>query len=487
MFNRILSDLTLANDIADQAFSNVDGPAYNGDGSFVATLRALLLPRVGDDRVSFRTSSSDYRPSTIRDNGLKAVVDSAFPDFEPNRLIVHWAKAPDPEYRKALFDELDSDEKGFVKTYPNFHEMTNIRDFVSNVMNARFYTNETDRITVIVVESMTTRKWHYIQSFTPRYFKWYFENAPLTPEETHLLASLTKKSSDDYERIIEVFAGKYDLRSYLIKNVLGDLEMRARRRQLDETNRELDRIRQEIEDLESRYRDWIIRLDDTNIRRAGLIDILNGADGDSELVEYFETNKNLDPIRSEGSEFEFIVKTYMDSWDPDLFETLSKKAHSSLYEGYTVGRDIFRSVENRKKFINAIFSEDPLIRMKFCGYYRLDIRGHARSCRGYTYPRTYNDRLPNPHLQKFACLGTHESIINSCLRKGDVVGAVEQCITSCKSMNLTEPQTYQWHFEKLFSTDNKVIELPDHTSVSPVEAMNWLLEQEKKEEGHEDA
>ena len=487
MFNRILSDFTLANDIADQAFSNVCGTEYNGDGSFTATLRALLLPRVGEDRVSLLISSSDYRASQIQHSGIRAVVGSSFPSFEPNRLIVHWAKSPDAEYRKALFDELDNEEKGFVKNYPNFHELTNIKDFVSNVMNARFYTNETERITVIVVETMTTRKWHYIQSFIPRYFKWYFENAPLTPEETTLLASLTKKSPDDYERIIEVFAGKYDLRSYLIKNVLGDLERGARRRQLNDVDRELDRIRQEIEAIEDRYRDWIGRLDEANIRRTGLIDIINGATGDSELVEYFEANKNLDPICSEGTQFEFIVKTYMDSWDPDLFETLSKKAHSSLYEGYDVGREIFRSRENRKKFIDAIFSDDPLLRMKFCGYYRLDIRGHARSARGYSYPRAYNDRLPNPHLQKFACLGNHESIINSYLRKGDVVGAVEQCIASCKSMNLTEPQTYQWHFENMFSTDAKVIELPDHTSVSPVEAMNWLLEQEKKEEGHEDA
>ena len=60
-----------------------------------------------------------------------------------------------------------------------------------------------------------------------------------------------------------------------------------------------------------------------------------------------------------------------------------------------------------------------------------------------------------------------------------MVGAVEQCVGSCKSINLAESQTFTYFFELLFSTNEKVVELPDHTSVSPSDALEWLNNMEQ--------
>lgn len=479
MFNRILDDLTLSSDLAGTIFRNINCDGYNGDRSFVATLRALLHPRIGDNQILGSLTSSTYRARAIRENAVRDIIAAGIGDIRPNRIEVHNVHSRDTEDRNAFFECLDDPERGFIKAYPSFHEMTNIRDFVAPVMRARFYTSEETRTTIIIVDSLNTRKWHYIQSFTPRYFKWYFETSPITEEEKNLLASLLKRSSDDYERIIEEMASKFDMRSHLIESMIGDIEKNSRRTQLERLDGRIGEYQHRLESYMSQYRDALEALDDLNLKRIGLLDIINGASAESELVEYFKANKNLDLIGSSGSTFEFIVHTYLDYWNQEIFDTMVNKPQSSLYCGYRVRNSVFESVDARKKFFKAIFSEDPLIRVKMCGYYRLDIRGDSTSRAGYTYPRNCSDRIPNPHLQKYNCLGNHQRAINNYLRGGDTVGAVEQCVGSCKSINLAESQTFTFFFEKLFASNENVIELPDHTCVSPVEALKWLNERDE--------
>lgn len=479
MFNRILDDLTLSSDIAGNVFRNIRGDGYNGDRSFVATLRALLHPRIGDDVVRMNLTSSNFGRSGMRGVDSKTLIGASVGDLREGRLQIHNVSASDSEDRKAFFDILDSTDTGFLKLFNNYHEMTNIREFVAPAMNARFYTSEEKKNTVIFVESMNTMKWHYIQSFCPRYFKWYFESSPISEEEKSLLQSLVKRSSDDYERIIEEIASKFDMRSYLIESMVGDLERGARRQQLDRIDQNISEVRAKLERYMSQYRDALSNLDDLNVRRIGLVDIINSdVSGESELVDYLKSNKNIDVIGASGSRFEFIVRSYLDYWDQDIFDSAINRKTSSLYTGYGVRNHAFSDADTRKKFLSAIFSETPLLRIKMCGYYNLDIHGDSTSSRGYSYPKNCKDRLPNPHLHRFNCLGNHQIAINEYLRNGDTVGAVEQCVGSCKSINLAEAPTFTYFFEMLFSTNENVIELPDHTSVSPTEALKWLNERD---------
>ena len=187
-------------------------------------------------------------------------------------------------------------------------------------------------------------------------------------------------------------------------------------------------------------------------------------------------------MSSSETRFNFIVKTVLDSWDPELFETMVNKDTSHLYSGYSIGHQEFRTIEARRKFFNAIFSDDPKLRIKLCGLYILDLRGLSSSSSGYHFPRSCSDRLPNPHLHFFNCLGNYQRAINGYLRDGDAVGAVEQCVASCKSINLAEPPTVQRFFEILFRTNADVIELPDHSSVTTVKALEWLNAQDAEKE-----
>ena len=232
--------------------------------------------------------------------------------------------------------------------------------------------------------------------------------------------------------------------------------------------------------LMEEYSNIIDRIDDMNLREAGLRQLIDGADEESELVDYFQANKSLIPIGTEGTRFRFIVKSYLDSFDPEQYIAMAKRDRSHMFEGYTVRNETFRGRMPRKKLMDAIFSEEPLMRVKMCAFYVIDTRGSVDSRSGYTYPPECSDRIPNPHLQYHDCLGNHARFIMERLKDGDTIGAIEQCVSSSKSVNLGEGITVTKFLSDLFNSNAKVIELNDGTSVTPVEALRWLEKQEEE-------
>lgn len=484
MFNKILSGMTLTSNIANSAFGNIQYVEYNGDETFTATLRALLVPRVGKDKLETERTSVTYDSSVWRNHGLREIMNATFNDGRLKAgLHICGVEASNENDRRVAFESLDDTGKGFVATYPGYTAFEPIRKFMAQYnINVRVYINEGDRSAVIFVERMNARKWHMIQGFIPKILPWYFANNPLNADEIALVRSLVEqKASDEYERLIEEFASKFDMRSYAIDSIIGGIERKAREAQLSQTDSEIRDTLSEMEHLMDRYSDYVRQLDDLNIRRVGIAEALNNASDDSELVRYFKANKSLEPIGSSRMVFEFIVKTTLDSWNPDFFERVVDKDDGCLYRDYTVGNREFRSVDARRKFFKAIFSDDPLLRIRMCGYYKIDLRGHVTSCSNYHYPSSCDTYIPNPHLHNFNCLGNHERQITSCLQSGNTIGAVEQCVASAKSVNLSEPPTMQHFLDYLFRTNANIIELPDRTTVSPVKALEWLNEHEKED------
>lgn len=487
MFTRIMSELQLASDVANHAFHNIAAEEYNGDRSLAATMRALLLPRIEPDtEVNGSYSYLTFNASVINQHGLDQLIDAVAkkPNRTSNTLQIINVRLSDKTDADAWFAKLDDETNGFVKSFDNYKEITDIRDYVAEAMRARFYIAPSRQSTYIFIESMTTRRWHYIQAFLPRYFPWFFEGKPVTEEEKGLLFALTRRTPDEYEQKIDAIAAKFNIRDWLIKNMLGDIEKNARKGQIDEIDRQIRNARDRLQSLMRDYSAQVQNMDDLNIRRLGLLSAAEQI-GESEIVEYFTHNKFLDPVSVEGMRMSFIVRTYLDSWDPDMYERIAAKTTSDLYDGYRVSNPKFRDKAIRKKFFDALFGEDPKLRIKMCAYYQLDLRGSATSYRGYAYPQNCKDYMPNPHLQYHNCLGNYSRYIADCLGRGDVVGAVEQCIASAKSINFAEAITYCKMFEAMFSSNNKVIELPDKTSVSPADALDWLLNQEKAKEESE--
>lgn len=479
MFSKVIYETSLSGSIADQVFPRIQGDSFNSDNSFISTMRAILAPRMSeDDNIELMYRMSDHSVRTI--NGVSTIdlFNAALGIADVNNTImIHSLRSSDTAARTAFLEKLDDPNEGFLKQYVGFVELDKIRQYFSTngIMEARFYQSTARHLTLIVVDGLNIRRWHALASLIPKYCPWFFIGKPFTAEEKNLLASLSKNNSATFEKLIEDFASHYDMRSYLIKNLLGSFEKNARQGRLRNIDRQIADAESEMDDLMRRYTRYVSQLNDLNIMRAGIKEAINGnKDSDSELEEFFLCNKGIDPIQVDGSTLDIVIRTHLSMFDVDLFETMAGNEDSLLFHDYHISREIFKPMENRKKFLEALFGEDPCLKVRMCAYYHLSMNGEVYTSRGYSFPSNCQTYMPNPHLNYHRCLGDYERNIAECLRNGDMVGAVATCNASAQSVNLGEGPTMEYFLRDLFSTESKVIELPDGTCVSPVDAFNWL-------------
>ena len=482
MFSRELYNLTLTSDIANDVFPNIMGETYGGDNSYLATLRALLAPRMNEnDNLYLRVRVRNDRENTIKGYTDADGARELSSGIDNNTIFVCGLNGTEAGVT-ASFQKI---EKSFLKVRKGFVELEDLHVFVQKQANIRFYINVETRSVAIFVGGLNTRLWHFIQALTPRLFPWYFGEKPeLSDAEKELIKSLTNKYAPDYQRLIEEFASKYDFRGKRIAKMIGGFERKAKQKKLDMATREVRDCNQRIENNEREYRELLERREAAIVKEDGLRYQVEHATDDSELVEYFVCNKHILPISVTDRTMEIIVDCTLDNYDPDLYERMTNNKGSYLFVGYNPTAEVFKSFEARKKFLDAIFSDEPLFQIKLRGYYKLDFAGSVSSCQGYTFPEEYVDFLTNPHLDIFACIGNNRAVIDRMLRNGDYITAIEQSISSAKNLNLTEgQQTVAPFLGKLFAAGCKsVMLMPDGSSCTPTEAYNWMIAQEAQPE-----
>lgn len=471
--------------IANEFFS-IGGDTFINDCSFLSTMRALLHKRCNGSEVLFGHRGFNTTGMSTTQLEPKQVFDVIWSvPFGENRLQICNLTGT-TEDNAATFALYDDPDRGFSAQYPDYVEAKDLRLFVQNrgKLNARFYISERFKDTLVICEDLSLPTYHLLQSLTPRLFPQFFVDSPLDNEELALLDSLTYRTATEYERLIAILANRIDLRSHLIKTIIGDFEKSSRREEIKRTKKEIEDYRDEINQLESRYAYYIAAIDELNYKLSGQEMALESASDGSELIDYFICNRNINPTGVEGRRLSFTVKTFFEFFDPELFRTYAQNPNSCLYMGYEFSGE-FSNVEDRKRMINAIFSDTPILKVKVCSNYTLDLRGQVTARRFYDYGNDFIDYVPNPHIHHFACLGNYASYINRALQDGNIVTAIEQCIASAKSLNLSESHTTRYFLDDVFTSTHNIIRLPDGREVTPGNALKYLKSlDEKKEEAN---
>lgn len=485
MFNKKIRDTTLTREIVDD-YLPIKGDRFGGDESFVATLRALLHERSQGEEVVLYIYSDVWTPDLIvtdypRPEDLFEFLHST-PSGDKSSIKVIGVTGRQANIDKVL-SMYDDPENGFFATYPEYPEAEDLRAFVRNRarLNARFYVGKSGRETIIVCENLNLPAYHLLQSLVPRLLPQFFAEAPLDADELALLEALTLRTATEYERCLSKLAERLDLREFTIKRIIGDFEKAGRREEICRTQQKIARYKKEVADLRERYCSYLWQIDDLNVQLSGQETALNSASDGSELIDYFVHNRHITPLRVSGRVLVIAVKTFLESFDPEQFRTYSQNSHSFLYEGYECGGR-FADIKNREKMLNAIFSDESTLKVKICSNYSLDLRGSGSCSLQFHYDDEFSDYLPNPHIHYFACLGNYAMYIDQALQNGDIIGAIEQCVASAKSLNLAESPTVRRFLNDMFNSRRNIIRLPDGKDVTPEEALDYLDDLEKKEE-----
>ena len=490
MFRKIIENTQFTSDIANEMFPNISGGVYQGDVSFLATMRALLAPRMKDeDRINIAFGVASHSKEVYQDykaNDVFRGIGDANGVSDPGRYAIISVRGR-KEDNEATFSAID---KGFTETYPKFKKFEKVTAFFRKSFAASCFINEEDKSVVLFVESLDVRKLHYLQMAILPSLPWYFNaKEGLSEDELALVYALKETTHDKYMECLAKLAAKYNFRDAQIRKMLKGFEHRFDKVEIERLESMLEDLRERILAYNSEIGSAMQEIDSANTRLMGLKLKTGDDDETSELMEYFLHNKNLYLQNVTDRAIVFTVLDYLSFYDQDMARRMIDNTDSFLYRDSEHGDRAFTSIkpEKMKKLLTAIFLDEKL-RMKFCAAYKFVLGGNVEPMSGWTYPVECSESMPNPHIDRWRCMGNYSRIINEILSRNDYIGAITQCAASCQSLNWGDSAVMRTFIHTMYDTESprRCIELPDGKTVTPAEAIEWLEKQEAADEKKEE-
>lgn len=419
---------------------------YGVDNVAGAVARALLFNRLPEDQ-SFsvhyaQTGSSAY------DSLTKS------PDKMKNCFVI-FSDSGDPSSREIEGFTDKPEHAKYFKTW----------------MNCKTLVNDELHAAVVFIENSDIRKVHLAVSLFPAYYPSIFKDNKLTESEKKLCMSLIVRSDTNFidamKRLGEEHGFQDEYTAYLLrtfqKNNAQAIIENAHHEQLsaqDSLDRNLDEYRVLYRDLQEK------------IMRYEML-CAHKPEEDDELANYFSHHRNLKLVNVSGDTLCIEVHGNLEWFDVDFYDRASSRG-----EIYNIrGNDY--STSDHKLLMDAIFSNDPKFIIRMCAYYELSLSSASVFVHsGHEYPdETLNKYIPNPHLQRHACLGSYREPIRQCLRTNNIIGAIEQCAASAASVNLAETAiTFMPMLTDLFKSTKKILIDTEGKEYTVAEAIAKLKE-----------
>lgn len=490
MFKTSISSTPLTTDAANSYFQNVTGGRFGNDDSFLATLRALVAPRMKDgESVNLYFGSSSYDSSMIGSVPADRAVIAICADYDlsntENNIIIHSFNSS----QDSNIANMRLIESNFISCFPGFYRLEKVKEFYRKSFHVDCYINPERKTVVVFVDNLDNKKLHYLQVSILAFLPWYFDPQNGVSElEMELLYSLRETTSAKYEACIAKIAEKYDFKTARVRQLLSGFETRYERLECEKVRSEIRKYDSEIDRLNDQIGTMLGKRNDTCIRLLGLERKIAEGGEDSEIMEYFLCNNRLVLENVTERDMFFSVKDYLTYFDGEMAERTINNPRSFVYLN---GREPYRGIspEEMKSLMWEIFVEDcPRLKIRVCAAYRFDLNGNVSPMGGHSFSYEFADYMPNPHIDRYNCMGNYQRAINQLLKNHDYIGALEQCVASCKSLNWGDSAVMQEFMRTMWGSgdyNNRCIELPDGKVVKPKEAIQWLKQQEAGANGQE--
>lgn len=488
MFRNTITQTPFTGDIADVMFPCITGGKWREDDSFIATMRAILPSRMKDgDAIALEFHESSATAFDTKDgvSFINSLTESNYyGDSDKNNVVVHSITGADDKVG-VFFNAITA---SFCDAMNGYERIDKVTAFYQKFFRVLCFVNKTNKSTVLYVENLDNRKLHYLQVSIVAFLPWYInKDNGISEEEMALVKSLSSPTSDRYIECITQLASKYDFRTARIRNYLSGYEKRIEDKMIEAQRDSISSIDRHIDDLTDEITGYLRDREFACVRLMGLEEKAKAGSGeDSELMEYFICNKALDIQKISGDKIYFVVTGYLDYFDRACAERTINNRNSFVHtDAPSSESDKDVTMLLKEIFVNP----NPRLKIKVCAAYVIDIANmDCGAVQGYNFTSVAPDYMPNPHINRYRCMGNYRSAITEALRRNDYISAIEQCIASCGSLNWTDGTVLgSFIRDTMYSAKNKFIELPDGTSVSIDGAVEWLKSQEadpteKKEE-----
>lgn len=489
MFRQTVRDTALTTDIANAYFQEIiTGGEYYSDYSFVSTLRALIAPRMEQGEklhLSFHTTSydADAATSNSRSQFIKRHLCRYFGTGDTGRIYIHSMSGADDDNQVCM----QTVQSYFSRVFPGWQRLPRVTDLFRTQFNTLCFINPEIKSVIVFVDNLNTSKLHYLQCAILGFFPWYFNpERGITQDEMNLINSLRGKDVDVYQECIRKLAEQYDFRTSRIRQLLSNFETRLECMQRDTKRREIESLEQNIQSLLRNIDDKMRLKNQYLTTLLGLETKIASQNGESEIMDYFICNKKLDLQYVDDSDIEFVARDYISYFDEDVARKVIDNRRSYVYNKSSYA-DYF-SPEDMKKLMYAIFI-DQTIKIRVCAAYRFELGVSVHAIQHYNFNKEYDGYMPNPHIQRYSCMGNYSSRINNAMQQNDYITAFEQSIASAKSINFSDSivmesfmsDIYGVNFTEAQREKSRWFELPNGIMANTKEAIDWVLSQESNQ------
>lgn len=487
MFKSVIANTPLTTDTANGFFAErIVGDSWNRDYSFLATLRALLNPRMPQgDALCLSFFSTDYSESALQGTTIQIAIRALTADLTEHEGVfrvhnfTHSSQASNTAWMEMV-------KSSFEAQRPGWHRIEKVTLFFRKTFYVLCFVNPETKSVILFTDNMDIRKLHYLQAGIPAFLPWYFaQEDGVTEIEMELLNSLREKSSQHYEDIIAGIAEQYDFKTARVRQLLAGFETRYERIQCDNIRHQLEATIANINNLNERIGQCLRQQRDYQNQLLGLELRIEQGGGDSEIMEYFLCNPHLSLVSVTNTTMRFVAMDYLTYFDEDMARRIIENKNSYVYRPNGHECNNYILAEDMKMLMTAIFLEQTL-RIRFCAAYDFQLEGSVSAIGRYAYDSEFREYMPNPHINAYRCMGNYSRPINDCLRNRNYIGALEQAIASCKSLNFGDSPVMSEFMKQLYGfadpqANNRCIELPNGSVVTPKEAVAYLKSQREEE------
>lgn len=392
-----------------------------------------------------------------------------------------------PLYCYYIYSE-DSDVTDIVNEHlSEFKERQNISAFIKEKSDndCTVLYHEIKNIVGIFVNSRDFRLYHLLMSFISLYYPSLFAEKKMTEEDYTIVKSLSNKEKDKFYASIQIVLKPYtiEFRRLQLSSLMKEIHNVKIRNALNNVNN----LRSRVTSAEEQLGSFIAQMKEAIMIYEGMKATEQYDQPEATLVEYLANNKDIHGLNISDQYLYFSVTTLLNNFNEQAWRSFSDRGN--IYDGEygTTLLDVFKSRDNRKILLDAIFNEDPDLYIRMAGNYRIDLNQcRVYTSSGYDYENidpVFKDYMPNPHLKIFECLGGYRDRIMPALRDRNYISAIEICIASAGSINLDEvTQTFRPFLGWVLSSTNKIIQRKDGTAMTPEEALVWLIDNKEKKD-----
>lgn len=473
MFSNIIMSTAMTDQAADAYFSErITGDGYSGDCTFLSTLRALLDKRIGDGKLWFTVASL-----SAPDQATEARAD--FCNYVHRRydgtdrmMVVNLYGATMDKGFEALKDGY-AQKDGWVRLAP-------ITDFFCRSFDVLCFVNASSKQSIFFVKNLNMRKYHQLQVGALTALPWYFNpktDGRPSEIEMELFASLQEKNGDHYCDVLRRIAEAAHYEEEYTRKMLNKIESAYTKRRLDSLNTEIAELHRNITQYQDQINSCCITINERSAELYGLEAKIAKGEGESMICDYFISNRSLklENITRDVYLY-FHVNTYMTYFDSDAAETYLGNQDSAFYR--------YRGewgVDEVKRFFTKIFI-DQTIRVRMVAGYKLDLRGGFWAVGKMEFGGDEYDRIPNPHIAHYECLGNYSRRINDRLSKSDYIGVLENAIASAMSVNVTDAPVLRSFVTDIFSgVGGSCFELEDGRKMNINEVREYVKKEMEEE------